>query len=120
MHFFTARIPNAEAADAHPAPAMAQGDCPVLCGAPQTAGMRSGFDRLKPGGTVGWHTTGNNEESSVILHGRSEVRLEGQSPRPFAAPAFAYIPPSSRHNVAHTREEPSEYAYVIAPAQDKK
>jgi len=97
----------------------AQGDCPLLRGAPQTAGMRSGFVRLKPGETVGWHTTGNNEESLVILHGRGEARLEGEPSRPFAAPAFAYIPPSTRHNVANTGEEPLEYVYVVAPAQNK-
>ncbi len=39
------------------------GDCPLLKGAPQTTGMRSGFVRLKPGATVGWHSTGQNEES---------------------------------------------------------
>jgi len=97
----------------------AQGDCPLLRGAPQTAGMRSGFVRLKPGETVGWHTTGSNEESLVILHGRGEARLEGQSSRPFAAPAFAYIPPSTRHNVVNTGEGPLEYVYVVAPTQSK-
>jgi len=40
------------------------GDCALLRGAPQTAGMRSGFVRLKPGQSVGWHSTGRNEESS--------------------------------------------------------
>jgi hypothetical protein len=53
------------------------GDCPLLRGAPQTAGMRSGFVRLKPGETVGWHTTGKNEESLIVLHGRGEARIEG-------------------------------------------
>jgi mannose-6-phosphate isomerase-like protein (cupin superfamily) len=93
----------------------AQGDCPLLHGSPQTAGMRSGFVRLMPGETVGWHTTGNNEESLVILRGRGEARLEGQPPRPLAAPAFAYIPPSTRHNLANTGEGPLEYVYVVAP-----
>lgn len=97
----------------------AQGDCPLLHGAPQTAGMRSGFVRLKPGETVGWHTTGDNEESLVILHGHGEARLEGQPARTLAAPAFAYIPPSTRHNVANTGEGPLEYVYVVAPAQNK-
>ena len=92
----------------------------MLRGAPQTAGMRSGFVRLKPGETVGWHTTGSNEESLVILHGRGEARLEGQPPRPLAAPAYAYIPPSTRHNVANTGDEPLEYVYVVAPAQSGK
>jgi quercetin dioxygenase-like cupin family protein len=97
----------------------AGGDCPLLHGSPQTAGMRSGFVRLKPGETVGWHTTGSNEESLVILHGRGEARLEGQPPRPLAAPAFAYIPPATRHNVANTGDSLLEYVYVVAPARNK-
>jgi len=93
------------------------GDCPLLRGTPQTAGMRSGFVRLKPGETVGWHTTGKNEESLVVLHGHGEARIEGQSPRPFAAPALIYIPPATRHNVANTGDELLEYVYVVAPAK---
>jgi mannose-6-phosphate isomerase-like protein (cupin superfamily) len=98
----------------------AQADCPLLHGAPQTAGMRSGFVRLKPGETVGWHTTGKNEEALVILHGRGEARLEGQPARPFSALEFVYIPPSTRHNVANTSHELLEYVYVVAPAQSEK
>ncbi|MDR3677219.1 MAG: cupin domain-containing protein [Acidobacteriota bacterium] len=82
--------------------------------------MRIGFVGLKPGETVGWHTTGSNEESLVILHDRGEARLEGQPSRPLAAPAFAYIPPSTRHNVANTGDSLLEYVYVVAPAQNKK
>src|SRR5271169_4952807 len=73
----------------------AGGDCPLLKGVPQTAGMRSGYVRLKPAEAVGWHTTGKNEESLVILSGRGEARLEGQEPRPFSAPALVYIPPAT-------------------------
>ena len=58
----------------------AGGDCPLLRGVPQTAGMRSGFVRLKPGDAVGWHTTGKNEESLVILHGNGEARLRSVRP----------------------------------------
>ena len=93
------------------------GDCPLLRGTPQTAGMRSGFVRLKPGETVGWHTTGKNEESLVVLRGRGEARIEGQPPRAFAAPALAYIPPATRHNVANTGDALLEYVYVVAPAK---
>jgi len=95
----------------------AGGDCPLLHGVPQTAGMRSGFVRLKPGESVGWHTTGKNEESLVILHGRGETRLEGQPARQLQAPALIYIPPTTRHNVANTGAEFLEYVYVVAPAQ---
>ena len=79
--------------------------------------MRSGYVRLKPGDTVGWHTTGKNEESLVILSGHGEARIEGQPARPFSAPALVYIPPATRHNVANTGKEILEYVYVVAPAQ---
>jgi len=93
------------------------GDCPLLQGAPQTTGMRSGFVRLKPGGTVGWHTTGKNEEALVILHGQGEALIDGQAKRAFVAPAFAYIPPATRHNVSNTGKDLLEYVYVVAPAK---
>jgi mannose-6-phosphate isomerase-like protein (cupin superfamily) len=64
--------------------------------------MRSGFVRLNRGESVGWHTTGKNEESLVILRGHGEARLESQSPQIFSAPALVYIPPVTRHNVANT------------------
>jgi mannose-6-phosphate isomerase-like protein (cupin superfamily) len=94
-----------------------QGDCPLLKGAPQTTGMRSGFVRLKSGATVGWHTTGKNEEALVILHGQGEALIEGQAKQPFVAPALVYIPPATRHNVANTGKEPLEYVYIVAPAK---
>jgi mannose-6-phosphate isomerase-like protein (cupin superfamily) len=94
-----------------------QGDCPILTGAPQTAGMRSGFVRLKPGQTVGWHTTAGNEETLVILHGKGKALIEGKEDLPFEAPALVYIPPSTRHNVENTGKEALEYEYVVAPAK---
>ena len=95
----------------------ASGDCSLLHGAPQTAGMRSGFVRLKPGDSVGWHTTGQNEESLVILRGRGDALVEGQPARAFTAPGFVYIPPATRHNVSNTGREMLEYVYVVAPAK---
>lgn len=95
-------------------------DCPLLQGIPQTAGMRSGFVRLKPGESVGWHTTGDNEESIVILRGRGEGRIEGEPSRAFTAPMLVYIPPETRHNVANTGDEVLEYVYVVAPARVRK
>ena len=91
------------------------GDCPLLRGAPQTAGLRGGSVRLKPGEMVGWHTTGQHEEALVILRGRGEARIEGQQARPFTAPKLVYIPPATRHNIANTGHELLEYVYVVAP-----
>ena len=97
--------------------ACAQGNCPVLTGAPQTAGMRSGFVRLNPGQTVGWHTTGKNEEALVVLHGEGRALIDGQPALPFVAPALVYIPPATRHNVENTGGDPLEYEYIVAPAK---
>jgi mannose-6-phosphate isomerase-like protein (cupin superfamily) len=95
-----------------------QGDCPLLKGTPQTAGMRSGFVRLLSGATVGWHSTGKQEESLVVLHGRGEVLIDGHANIPFAAPMSLYVPPKTRHDVKNTGAEPLEYVYVVAPAKN--
>ena len=92
------------------------GDCPLLKGAPQTAGMRSGLVRLQSGQSVGWHSTGRNEESLVVLRGEGRALLDGHPARSFAAPAFLYIPPATRHNVENTGQGVLEYVYVVAPA----
>jgi quercetin dioxygenase-like cupin family protein len=94
-----------------------KGDCPLLQGAPQTTGMRSGFVRLKAGEAVGWHTTGQNEETLVILRGQGEALIEGGLKLTIAAPGLAYIPPARRHNVTNTGQGPLEYVYVVAPAK---
>lgn len=91
-------------------------ECPLLEGPPQTAGMRSGFVRLEPGKSVGWHSTGQNEESLVILHGHGDALIEGQPKHSFAAPGYVYIPPATRHNVTNTGSETLEYVFVVAPA----
>jgi mannose-6-phosphate isomerase-like protein (cupin superfamily) len=120
--FLAVALASAQTSSPHPLAIpfhCAQGDCPVLKGAPQTSGMRSGFVRLKPGATVGWHTTGSNEESLVILHGQGEALIEGQANQPFSAPALVYIPPATRHNVANTGKKLLEYVYVVAPAKQQ-
>ena len=89
----------------------------MLQGPPQTAGMRSGFVRLRPGESVGWHSTGQNEESLVILHGLGDALIEAQPKHSFLAPALVYIPPATRHNVTNTGHEILEYVYVVAPAR---
>lgn len=94
-------------------------DCPLLQGAPQTAGMRGGLVRLKPWQAVGWHTTGADEECLVILHGSGEAQVENRKPMPISSQMMVYIPPATRHNVQNTGRELLEYVYVVAPAAEK-
>lgn len=74
----------------------AGGDCPILKGAPQTGGMRGGSVKLKPGESVGWHTTSGNEEALVILQGSGMANIEGHPDVPLKEKMLAYIPPATK------------------------
>jgi mannose-6-phosphate isomerase-like protein (cupin superfamily) len=93
----------------------AGGDCPVLKGAPQTSGMRGGSVKLKPGESVGWHSTSTNEEALVILHGSGVANIERHPDVPLTEKMLAYIPPATRHNVTNNGSQVLEYVWVVAP-----
>ncbi len=93
----------------------AGGDCPLLKGTPQTSGMRGGSVKLKPGDSVGWHSTGKQEEALVILHGNGTAHIEGRADVPVHEKMLAYIPPGTKHNVTNTGTELLEYVWVVAP-----
>ncbi len=93
----------------------AGGDCPLLKGSPQTSGMRVGSVKLKPGESVGWHSTGQHEEALVILHGKGAANIEEQADVPLHEKMLAYIPPDTKHNVTNTGGEILEYVWVVAP-----
>lgn len=90
-------------------------DCPLLKGAPQTTGMRSGFVRLKPGESVGAHSTEDHEEALVVLRGEGKAEVEGHRAVAVSSRKLIYIPPRSRHNVTNTGTEMLEYVYIVAP-----
>jgi quercetin dioxygenase-like cupin family protein len=96
------------------------GDCPLLKGEPQTNGMRGGAVKLKPGESVGWHSTNQNEEALVILHGSGAAKIEGGADVPLHEKMMAYIPPATRHNVTNTGSEALEYVWVVAPVSAQK
>jgi len=93
----------------------AGGDCVLLKGAPQTGGMRGGSVKLKPGESVGWHSTNENEEALTILHGSGVAKIDGHTDVALHEKTLAYIPPATRHNVTNTGSEPLEYVWVVAP-----
>ncbi len=91
------------------------GDCPLLKGVPQTSGMMGGSVKLRPGESVGWHSTGEHEEALVILHGNGVANIEGRADVPVHEKMLAYIPPGTKHNVTNTGSEPLEYVWLVAP-----
>jgi mannose-6-phosphate isomerase-like protein (cupin superfamily) len=89
-------------------------DCLLLGGA-QTTGMRSGLVRLKPGESVGRHSTEDHEEALVILQGEGRADVEGHQSVSISSRRLIYIPPHAYHNVTNTGAELLEYVYVVAP-----
>jgi len=70
-------------------------------------------------GATKFRVTGKNEEMLAILHGQGAALIEGQPKCTFTAPAVAYIPPETRHNVENNGSEPLAYVYVVAPTAGK-
>lgn len=93
------------------------GDCPLLTGLPQTAGVRGGSVRLKPGESVGWHSTAENEETLVILHGSGVAKIDGHPDMRLTEKMLAYIPPATRHNVTNNGTQILEYVWIVASAK---
>jgi quercetin dioxygenase-like cupin family protein len=96
----------------------AGGDCLLLKGAPQTSGMMGGSVKLKPGESVGWHSTSGNEEALVVLHGSGVATIEGHPDVPLTERMLAYIPPATRHNVTNNGSQVLEYVWVVAPTTE--
>jgi mannose-6-phosphate isomerase-like protein (cupin superfamily) len=91
------------------------GDCVLLKGAPMTSGMRGGSVKLKPQESVGWHSTGENEEALTILHGTGVANIEGKPDVTLQEGMLAYIPSGTKHNVTNTGKDPLEYVWIVAP-----
>jgi mannose-6-phosphate isomerase-like protein (cupin superfamily) len=79
--------------------------------------MRAGSVKLRPGESVGWHSTSQNEEALVILHGSGVAKVEGQDDVPLKEKMLAYIPPETRHNVTNTGSTILEYVWMVAPVR---
>ncbi|MFA5156698.1 MAG: cupin domain-containing protein [Candidatus Omnitrophota bacterium] len=87
----------------------------LLEGQPQTAGMRSGLVLLKPGEEIGEHSTGNREESLVILSGEAQIYCAGYPVFTASAASLVYIPPHTTHNVKNAGKSPVKYVYIVSP-----
>jgi mannose-6-phosphate isomerase-like protein (cupin superfamily) len=89
---------------------------PLLEGAPQTCGMRSGRVYLKPGETCGRHSTEAHEEMLVFLSGSGIAYIgDEQTPYEVGAGKICYIPPFTTHDNKNTGTEPLVYIYCVTP-----
>lgn len=89
---------------------------PLLRGAPQTRGMRSGRVYLKPGDSCGEHSTEAHEEQLVFLAGQGTGYWgPDKQPIELGVGKIVYIPPFTRHNIFNSGNEPLVYIYCVAP-----
>ncbi|MFA5051571.1 MAG: cupin domain-containing protein [Patescibacteria group bacterium] len=84
-----------------------------LLSPPQTKRLRSGFVVLKPGQSVGEHTTGKREEIIIVLKGTARL-LANRKNKKIKATSVAYNPPHTVHNVTNCGKNALQYIYVVS------
>jgi len=76
--------------------------------------MCSGLVSLKPGRSVGAHSTKGYEEIVIVLEGSGKVEIKGQKPFMVKPGIAVYNPPQTEHNVVNTGKKVLRYIYVVA------
>ncbi|MFH1207633.1 MAG: cupin domain-containing protein [Patescibacteria group bacterium] len=79
---------------------------------PRTKRLRAGFNVLKPGQSVGEHTTGRHEEILIILKGTALLLANGKKKK-IKAGNVAYNPPRTVHNVTNSGKHILRYIYIV-------
>jgi len=79
-----------------------------------TVFFRSGQVVLKPGESVGEHSTKEKEELIVILEGEAEVSSEGNPLIHAQKDCVCYMPPETAHNVKNTGSGVLRYIYIVS------
>ena len=86
---------------------------------PRTVNMKSGLVTLEPGQSVGEHSTGQHEETLVILDGMGEVEAEGIARQKIVRDQVVYIPPETKHNVSNIGSNALRYIFVVSRIRPK-
>ncbi|MFZ3071187.1 MAG: cupin domain-containing protein [Anaerolineaceae bacterium] len=86
----------------------------LLGGPPESILMRSGAVELRPGETVGKHSTECNEEFLVMLEGEGVFILGGNAQLEITEGQVVYCPPNTEHDVKNVGATPLKYIYIVA------
>ncbi len=79
-----------------------------------TSGMKSGHVILQPGENIGEHSTGEREETLVILKGKGEAVIGKGEIFNIEEDTVLYIPPQTGHDIKNTSLEILEYVFIIS------
>ena len=86
---------------------------PLLKNGIDTLRLKAGSVILKPGESVGEHTTENREEIVIFLEGKAEVIVEGNDPTVIEGRNAAYIPPHTVHNIKNIGKDHLKYVFAV-------
>ncbi len=89
----------------------------LLSGPPETRFLKSGYVKLSPGESIGFHSTGRGEEIILPISGEGEVRFPGADPFRVSPGFMIYNPAETEHDVINTGEGVLEYIYIVAKSQ---
>ncbi|MBU3911668.1 MAG: cupin domain-containing protein [Candidatus Omnitrophica bacterium] len=81
-------------------------------------GLKMGHVVLKPGESVGSHTTAEREEAIVVLKGDGEAQVGNDSAVKIRKNSVLYIPPWTDHDIKNTGTDILEYIFITSLAQD--
>jgi quercetin dioxygenase-like cupin family protein len=79
---------------------------------PETRATKAGKVILRPGESIGEHSTEKREETIVVVRGTATVSVEGKNVSLEEAQAF-FIPEGKKHNVSNNAKKELEYVYVV-------
>ena len=77
-------------------------------------GIKAGHIVLKPGGTIGEHSTDEKEEIIVVTKGKGEAIIGGESILDIDKNFVLYIPPDTYHDIKNTGSESLEYIFITS------
>lgn len=79
----------------------------------QTTKFRSGQVILKPGESVGEHSTKDKEEIIFVFNGKAEISSNKSVPLVIEKESIAYMPPHTTHNVKNIGRDVLKYIYIV-------
>lgn len=80
-----------------------------------TAGVKSGCVVLKPGDSVGEHSTKNREEIIIFIEGIAEVYSSKGEKVVAEKNSIVYMPPETKHDVKNVGTKDLRYVYIASP-----
>lgn len=78
----------------------------------ETSGIKAGHVILKPGESIGEHSTLEREEVLIVLRGSGEAVIDKDVILSIKPDTVAYIPSRTNHDIKNTGQDIMEYIFI--------